>query len=543
MAKSSAQYMPRGRDGFACVLTTKAGGELKLAGLAEDLDPVTEGSDALAANPAVVRNLWAYGKQENLQRRTRAQEKRQSHRKQADQHAALAVGIADMVERLGEKRRQAWCSACLTLTDHGRVTGMPGPPPAYLCLACGSPTSPCAAPHCSNMATRETRAAAVPRYCAEHRHDIPGFARLDQRIATLDNYAEFLTFDRKNLASTTRMVGGAVAGAAVIAPAAFLAAPALAGAIGGSALGGGLTGAAAVSHGLAMLGGGSLAAGGLGMAGGATVVTAVGGSLGSAMGAVTTSAYVRDDNSFAIELLRDGSGSPVLLANGFLTQGHNGWGPWEDMVAQRYPDAPVYLVRWGSKELKNLGSLAAAGAGKVAVAKAVASMATSASRKAAAKIPYLGSLLIANDLIANPWALAKTRAAMTGAILADILARTDTERFTLIGHSLGARVMVTAAQLLGTRHEQLRLESVHLLGAAVSAKGDWRTLNDSVRDGVWNYHSSNDAVLHWLYRYAQLGSPALGAVGFKSKFPKIHDRDVSRVVATHWDYFTKVRLQ
>ena len=40
--------------------------------------------------------------------------------------------------------------------------------------------------------------------------------------------------------------------------------------------------------------------------------------------------------------------------------------------------------------------------------------------------------------------------------------------------------MATTAQLLGTRVDAPKLEDVHLLGAAVGAKGDWRTLNDSV---------------------------------------------------------------
>ena len=97
----------------------------------------------------------------------------------------------------------------------------------------------------------------------------------------------------------------------------------------------------------------------------------------------------------------------------FLTEDDDGWGPWKDLITKRYPQAPVYLVRWGSKELKNLGSLAAVGAGKVAAAKLVANMAANASRKAAAKIPYLGTLLVANDILANPWILAKTRAGMT----------------------------------------------------------------------------------------------------------------------------------
>ena len=60
---------------------------------------------------------------------------------------------------------------------------------------------------------------------------------------------------------------------------------------------------------------------------------------------------------------------------------------------------------------------------------------------------------------------------MTGAILGDVIARTPDESYILVGHSLGARVMVTAAQALGTMAGAPRLEDVHLLGAAISAKG------------------------------------------------------------------------
>lgn len=142
----------------------------------------------------------------------------------------------------------------------------------------------------------------------------------------------------------------------------------------------------------------------------------------------------------------------------------------------------------------------------------------------------------------NPWTLARSRAEMTGAILADLIARTDQERFVLLGHSLGGRVMVSAGQILGTRSESPKIESMHLLGAAVSVGGDWQTLNESVIDAVWNYHSERDAVLARLYTTAELGSPAVGRVGFGSSFPKIRDRNVSRRVSSHSAYIAKVKL-
>ena len=84
-------------------------------------------------------------------------------------------------------------------------------------------------------------------------HDVPGFAKLDVRIPTLDLYEQVLQYDRRDFAKATKIVGRVAAAALVVAPTAFLAAPAIGGAIGGSAIGGGLSGAAAVSHGLATI--------------------------------------------------------------------------------------------------------------------------------------------------------------------------------------------------------------------------------------------------------------------------------------------------
>ena len=39
--------------------------------------------------------------------------------------------------------------------------------------------------------------------------------------------------------------------------------------------------------------------------------------------------------------------------------GETGWGDWEQLVGRRYPDATVYRLTWGAKELKSLAPLAA----------------------------------------------------------------------------------------------------------------------------------------------------------------------------------------
>ncbi|HET7690506.1 MAG TPA: DUF726 domain-containing protein [Nocardioidaceae bacterium] len=534
-------YVPR-KKGFELRLMSRDGLELTLDCPDPSLDAAVDGAVELRANLALMEAFLAYGKNEFAYRRARSPEKRKSHQDAARRYARDASGIADLVSRLGSETRDAWCSGCFERTQHRLVRGSARPKVMCLCATCGTPTIRCAVPRCRNHAAVPANDRITLSYCAPHRHEIPSFEKLTARLSNLEESKNWLKFDYRNADRITKVTGGTIGAAIVIAPAAFFAAPVVGAALGGSALGGGLTGAAATSHGLAMIGGGSIAAGGLGMAGGTAVVTATGSALGGILGATATSAYVSSDSSFRLEKLRDGDGPVVVLASGFLTDGQDGWGTWRPMVDRRYPDATVYRVHWGAKELKSIGMLAGLGAGKVAARKAVAAAGKKGS-KAFGSLPGIGWVLAAHDVAANPWSVAKNRAGMTGAILADLIARTDEGPYILIGHSLGARVMVHAAQALGTRTgAEPLIETMHLLGAAVGNKGDWRSLDAAVNGTVWNYRSSRDEVLGTVYKIAEMGQKAVGYTGFNSTFQRIKDRNVTRTVGGHSAYFDGVQL-
>ncbi|WP_250150016.1 DUF726 domain-containing protein [Mycolicibacter acidiphilus] len=504
------------------------------------MEPTTDGDPRMIRNHALLNNLWAFGKHMKQHLILRNQEKRDSHAKQAQEHEKLAVAIAKLIDLEGTDTRAAWCSACLSHADHLELTMPIASVPAYLCSACGSPTLGCAAPRCEHMATRGFGALRIPRYCAEHRHEVPSFDKVNGKVGPLENYANFLVYDKKNLALGSRVAGAVTAAGAVIGTGGLMLAPAIGGAVG--TLVGGYTGAAATSYGLALLGGGSLAAGGMGTAGGTAVVAGLGTLLGGGLGARVTTAYIGADKSFRIDKLADGSGSPVIVASGFLTDGGGSWGDWEPIIRQRYPEAPVYRVHWGSKELAELGAMLGYGGGKAAAAVAVKGLAARASKAGAKLIPGAGTAFVAAGLAMNPWHTAKVRADSTGVALAGLLARTDAEDYVLVGHSLGARVMATAAQAVATDPAAPKIRTVHLLGAALGANGDWRTLNDSVIDAVYNYYSTNDKVLKYLYAAVQAGSKAAGLRGFGTGFPKIKDRNVSRMASGHSEYLNHVKL-
>lgn len=517
-------YKPAGMRGFMVTLSMRSVPDVIL-GAVVDLGETLEVTDLrghlqLRENPALVTNLAAFGRHELLTRRARSEEKKSSHSKQAEHHRKRTIAIAGMVLDVEEQEKAAWegwCSGCFARALHHKVRGRRTA--TYLCSECGAPTLPCAVVTCSDAALRGFSAVNRPQYCAAHKHQIPSFEKMSQRIPSLDEYVEWLKFEKVNAGRVTKVVGVGALAAASIGPQAFATAPAIGGAIGANAgtLGlasANLSGAAATNFGLAWLGGGAIAANGAGMAGGAVVVGATGAALGGTLGAVATSAYVRADKSFRIDKLRDGVGPAVIVASGFLTEGSSDWGTWQRLIDERYPESPVYRLHWGTRELKAFGVMAGVGGGKVAAKQVIGKFAGKASKKAAGLGPLAG-LLVAIDLATNPWSVARNRATMTGVALADLIARCDGGPFVLIGHSLGGRVMVTAAQALATKDGEPRITDMHLLAAAVGTNGDWRLLHEATSGTVWNYFSKRDAVLSKVFRAAELGRRAIGHQGIR----------------------------
>lgn len=538
MQKSEVVARVLGGDSIECTITSPRGQRLTLSGKVADDEPEFE-TVGLGNNRALVSNAWAFAKARYAAVNLPDQEQQKNAEKRAKKHQKVVEWIADVADDLTSEKKHGWCSSCFGQHDHSKANRPIGQLPAYVCDGCGSPTLPCV-PGCKNMAVRGQGAIQVPQYCAEHGHEIPGFEKADLKMGALGDYEEFLKFDKPNLNRVTKLAGLGLAGLAFGAPAALLAAPAIGGAFG--VLLGGYSGAAATSYGLAWLGGGAIAAGGLGMAGGTLVVTGLGAALGGALGASVTNAYVREDKSFHIEMLQGGTGVPVIVCNGFLSESGKGWGEWKDIITTRYPDSPVYRVHWGAKELKHLGLFGGGGAAGVLAGAALKESAMKAARMAAKRLGPLGPALLAVDLAKNPWHVAKNRAEKTGAILADLLARTNEEAYVLVGHSLGARAMVVAAQTLGTKPDGPRVQAIHLLGAAIGAKSDLHTLTTSVNEAVYNYHSTNDSVLKVAYPVVQGGQAAAGLTGFTPTPDGLKNIDVSAQVSSHFGYHTNVSL-
>lgn len=532
-------YEPVGASGYRCDLIGLTGPAVtvKHSNGEVDVEVALEGVPAQALVGAVER----YADHEYAGRRSRDDQKRRYHSKEAAKWRTVAEEVADLLADLTDAAEVGWCSDCMTKSSHRLAKSTTRfRTRRYVCTECGSPTGWCDVPKCENFADRGGSPTDAERFCAEHIHEIPSFETLESKVDSLDGYVPWLQFERFNAGRASKIAAASVAGVAVVGPLAFIAAPAIGGAIG---VYGSLSGAAATSHGLAVLGGGSLAAGGFGIAGGTAVVTAAGVGLGGVSGASVARAYVGSDKSFGFEKVAAGDETTVIFANGFLSEGQSGWGDWEHLVRQRYPNATVYRLTWGAKELKSLTSIIGPGAMQLSD-KAVGALAMRAAKGAARRLGPLSAAFTAASLAKNPWHVARTRASMTGAVVADAIVRADLRSVTLVGFSLGGRVMTAAAESLATRREEEpRIQAMHLLGAAVGTRRNWHVIESAVEETIWNYHSENDRVLSGLYRLAEAGTEAIGSVGIPKPSRKIKNVNVSRKVDAHHDHLAAVTLR
>ncbi|KAG9770291.1 putative membrane protein C6F6.13c [Exophiala dermatitidis] len=155
----------------------------------------------------------------------------------------------------------------------------------------------------------------------------------------------------------------------------------------------------------------------------------------------------------------------------------------------------------------------------------------------AAALWPIGLLKVAR-VIDNPFSVAKSRAEKAGEVLADALVnRAQGERpVTLIGYSLGARVIYTCLMNLAKRKEFGIVENAVLIGSPTpSDTSDWRVLRSVVAGRLVNVFSVNDYILGFMYRTSaiQFGVAGLQKVEGLSG---VENFDVSEDVNSHQRY-------
>lgn len=323
-----------------------------------------------------------------------------------------------------------------------------------------------------------------------------------------------------------------VAGAALIGVTGGLAAPLLAAGV-GSLMGGVGLGATAAAGYLGTLAGSSVLVGGLF------------GAYGAKMTGKAMDEYARQVEDFGFipihhtqDPRKQDNGSRrlrvAIAVSGWLREPEEVSRPW------RYISKGTegFALRWELEALLKLGhsleTFVTSAAWGYAKKKIIEQ--TVFAAMAAAMWP-LGLLKIAT-LLDNPFSVAKYRSEKAGEVLADALInRVQGERpVTLVGYSLGARLIFSCLQKLADHKAFGLVENVVLVGTPCPSDAqDWRRIRSVVSGRCVNVFSNNDYILGFLYRTSsvQLGvaglQPVVGVHG-------VQNVDVSELVDGHLQY-------
>jgi len=337
--------------------------------------------------------------------------------------------------------------------------------------------------------------------------------------------------EENSTARKWKMGVAGVAGAALIGITGGLAAPFLAAGL-GTALGGIGLGATATAGYLGALAGSSVLVGGLF------------GAYGARMSTQAMEKYTRDVGDFAFVPVHKpgigkGDASPRRLR---VAIGISGWLRDEDEIVQPWNvfggGLDAFALRFEIDALKDLGG---------SLNALITSLAWKFAKKEIIQRTVFAALMAglwpisltnAGRIIDNPWSVANQRAMKAGEVLADVLInKAQGERpVTLVGYSLGARVIYICLQQLAKRRAFGLVENVVLLGAPTpSSSAEWRRIRSVVTGRVVNAYSTRDYVLAFLYR---TNSVQFGVAGLHPilNVKGIENIDISDLVEGHTLY-------
>ncbi|EZF16348.1 hypothetical protein H112_05785 [Trichophyton rubrum D6] len=330
-----------------------------------------------------------------------------------------------------------------------------------------------------------------------------------------------------------------VAGAALIGVTGGLAAPLVAAGVG------------TILGGLGL--GATVAAGYLGAVAGSTIIIGgLFGAYGAKMSGRMMDRYAREVEDFAFLPLgstpkpaseptkarppsSDNRLRVTIGISGWLTEGKDVIEPWRVLG----PDSDVFALRWELQALLRLGSSLTTFVRNTAwtfAGRTVLSKTALAPVVGAVMLPVTISKI--SYILDNPFNVAKVRADKAGQILADALInKAQGERsVTLIGYSLGARVIFSCLIALAKRRAFGLVESAILIGSPTpSTTSHWRLMRSVVSGRLVNVYSENDGILQFLYRAnsMQLDIAGLEAI---SGIQEVENYDVTGIVSGHLQY-------
>lgn len=146
-------------------------------------------------------------------------------------------------------------------------------------------------------------------------------------------------------------------------------------------------------------------------------------------------------------------------------------------------------------------------------------------------------------LIDNPWAVSLDRATAAGKILADSLIERNlgTRPITLVGFSIGARVVFSCLQELSRKGGIGIVQNVYMFGSPiVVSKEEYIKAKTVVSGRFVNAYNRNDWILGYLFRLTSGGIRRVAGLAPIEECPFIENMDVTDLVNGHMDYRQKM---
>ncbi|QIW95895.1 hypothetical protein AMS68_001413 [Peltaster fructicola] len=141
-------------------------------------------------------------------------------------------------------------------------------------------------------------------------------------------------------------------------------------------------------------------------------------------------------------------------------------------------------------------------------------------------------------LIDNPWTVSLARADAAGLILADSLIDRNlgARPITLIGFSLGARLIFSCLKEMARRGALGIVQNVYLFGSPIVTKNDeWLKAKTIVSGRMVNGYASHDWILGYLFRATSGGLRSIAGLS-KVNVPGVENIDVAEIVPGHMAY-------
>ena len=243
----------------------------------------------------------------------------------------------------------------------------------------------------------------------------------------------------------------------------------------------------------------------------------------------------RKEHKDSIEAVTDSRRLRVTIAiSGWLLEKEEVVTPWHVLT----PSSEVFALRFELESLMKLGQSINTMSSNSAYGYAQSAFATrSAYTELSSAIWPLALVKIAR-VVENPFSIAKIRAEKAGKVLAEALInRTQGERpVTLVGYSLGARVIWSCLTSLAERRAFGLVESAVLIGSpSPSDISTWRLMRTAVSGRLVNVYSTNDYLLAFLHRASSLQYGVAGLAPIPG-LSGVENFDLSDIVSGHLRY-------